>query len=304
MRLVKTYLTFLFLLLLACNSKKNEQYIVYIRQFNESIQILNYDNSFIYSKFNQANFENPAKNRDWLVYVNKVKKQRIRLTNFIDSKLNEMDSLSFNAIIQYSNLEQNRLAKRVSINKADITIIGNEMTKYKDSMQSFVFNQEKYELLINSLNSALNIDSLDLIRLFSGKSVSLAEALACLMKLKSEIVFAENNFINYAYSQIDVSSFKFSKIEAFVVPNSQILPVGYPYLAEIYLTSIDTTVSYGFVIDGQKFETKSGVGKYQFQVNNKPAVYSKNGSFFYIRSLDGEIQNYPFKIEYEVLEKK
>lgn len=288
-----------------CGNKNTELYIDYIRQFDESIQIIQKDNNFICQQFVQANFDNPARTKRWLANVNKIKQKRIELSKFIDSLQNELDTGVVSKIIQSKNREIDLPNHKVSLNLADIDFLKKEMDAYKDSLNTFIFDHEKYDNLIKAINSSLNTDSITFIPVFNSKPVSLAEAIACLMKIKTEIILAETNFLNYSYSQIDAAScFKFYKIEALVVPNSQILLVGYPYKAEIYLTSVDTTLNYFFRIEGKQYETRAGVGQYEFKVIDEPGIYCKKGNFFYINPVDGEIHNYPFKIEYEVIARK
>ena len=76
-----------------------------------------------------------------------------------------------------------------------------------------------------------------------------------------------------------------------------------PYYARIRLPYTDRRLAAPFEIDGQKFETKSGIGTYQFKVLENPGTYFKNGNFV-VMNYDGQVQKIPFKIEYEVLEKK
>jgi gliding motility-associated protein GldM len=54
---------------------------------------------------------------------------------------------------------------------------------------------------------------------------------------------AETEALRYLYNQIDVGSFKFNRLEATVIPNSNYIIRGNEYRAEVFLAASDTTAS-------------------------------------------------------------
>jgi gliding motility-associated protein GldM len=54
---------------------------------------------------------------------------------------------------------------------------------------------------------------------------------------------AETEALRYLYSQIDAGSFKFNRLEATVIPNSNYIIRGNDYRAEVFLAASDTTAS-------------------------------------------------------------
>jgi hypothetical protein len=128
--------------------------------------------------------------------------------------------------------------------------------------------------------------------------------LASIYKLKAEVTIAEFNIISKLSCCIDVCWYNISKREVLIVPNSQTIPVGKPYNARIFFSYCDTTAAPIFEIEGKRHETISGKGIYKHKVLEKSGKQEKNGNFMIKSPYTGEIQKIPFKIEYEVLEKK
>ena len=49
----------------------------------------------------------------------------------------------------------------------------------------------------------------------------------------------ETEVLNYLYSQIDASSFKFNKLNAIVIPNSNYVTLGSDYEAQVFISATD-----------------------------------------------------------------
>ncbi len=69
----------------------------------------------------------------------------------------------------------------------------------------------------------------------------LAADITILNKIKAEIYNAESDIVNYLYSSITKEDFKFSEVNAKVIPNSNYIFQGDEYAAEIIVAAIDET---------------------------------------------------------------
>jgi len=277
-------------LLNACKSDSSRLYSGYTRQIKETILILEQKSDLIYVDFESLHFEFKVKIAPLYQKSIIVKKSKDSIIHLLDEILDKIHSTG-SSPDNISKVE-------------DIILIRQFMKGYKNTLISLIVDTSKYAEVMSGIEKTLSVEDLDVLDVFKSQAAKPEKREACIWKIKSDIVIAETQILNYLYSQFDAGNFRFSNINAFIVPNSQMLPLGYPYRAEIFLASYDSTISAVFEIEGEKYETTSGIGIYKKLVPKKPGSYSKNGNFMIKSPYTGEIRKIPFKIEYEIMEEK
>jgi len=100
---------------------------------------------------------------------------------------------------------------------------------------------------------------------------------------------------------IDASSRGFYKLSAFCVPFSKTVFLGNDYNAKIIFGSEDTTRTYFIVIDNDTVETYQGIYNFKEKARTDSGKVSIDAKFLMESPSTGEIIEYPFKIEYEVI---
>jgi gliding motility-associated protein GldM len=139
----------------------------------------------------------------------------------------------------------------------------------------------------------------------------LAASVTIMNKLKAEVQTAEFDITQELYSEIDISDFKFDKIEAKVIPTTNYVFQGDKYEAEVLVTAYDTKQTPEvFVLQGaeainvsnkdraQRVEGESGVVKLSFPAGSiGPQKYA---GVVEIVSPEGERIPYNFAGEYMV----
>lgn len=273
----------------ACTADSPELYLNYTRQFRETIHILDQKNNFIYSDLEYLYFEYQEKMAPFHQNAGEIKKAKDSIGNILDSLLAKVSPGFKNSGSIF--------------NKENSDLIRQNISNYRKLLISTINDTSKYPQLIETLNYTLSLTDLDESDVLDNQSFNPEKAEALLWKLKAAITLAESDILDYLYAQFDTGSFKFTTTKVFVIPNSQIIPPGYPYRAEIFLASWDTTISVNYEINGKKYEMVSGVGKYRENPTKKAGIYKKSGNFLIKSPSTGEIQKIPFKIEFEVLEK-
>ena len=113
-------------------------------------------------------------------------------------------------------------------------------------------------------------------------------------KMQSDVRNSESDVINYLFSRIDASSFKFNKLEAKVVPKSSYVLLDGNYEADIFMSAADTTARPEILVNGVVVKD----GKYSVRATKEGPVTWK-GIINY-KNPSGVI--IPYKIEgaYEV----
>ena len=73
------------------------------------------------------------------------------------------------------------------------------------------------------------------------ENMPVAAAVTLLTKIQSDIRYVEGEALSTLLTNVDVGDFRVNKVDAFVIPKSQIVTSGMPYEAEIVLAAIDST---------------------------------------------------------------
>ena len=139
----------------------------------------------------------------------------------------------------------------------------------------------------------------------------LAASVTILNKIKAEVQTAEFDITQELYSEIDISDFKFDKIEAKIIPTTNYVLQGDKYEAEVLVTAFDTKQTPEvFVLQGadeitvsnkdraQRVEGQEGIVKLSFPASSVgPQKYA---GVVEVVSPDGERVPYNFAGEYIV----
>jgi gliding motility-associated protein GldM len=139
----------------------------------------------------------------------------------------------------------------------------------------------------------------------------LAAAVTILNKTKAEVQTAEFDIAAELYSEIDISDFKFDKIEAKIIPTTNYVLQGDKYEAEVLVTAFDTKQTPEvFVLQGadeitisnkdraQRVEGKDGIVKLSFPAG--AVGLQKYAGVVEVVSPDGERIPYKFSGDYVV----
>lgn len=119
-----------------------------------------------------------------------------------------------------------------------------------------------------------------------------------LSKMQIDVKNTEANLLNYLYSQIDASSFKFNKLNAVVIPKSSYVLEGDVYRASVFLAAEDTTQTPTVIVGNQELPIEGGKGIYEVKAG-KSGTFTYNGEIHF-QNPDGGTNIYTFEQEYQV----
>ena len=119
--------------------------------------------------------------------------------------------------------------------------------------------------------------------------------------MQSDIRNSESDVINYYYSKIDESSFKFNKLKAQVIPKSSYILQGETYEAKVFISAIDTTAVPDIMVNGARLPIIPGenAGTYKVAATKEGTITWKG--FINFKNPNGNIVQYPFEQDYEVV---
>lgn len=122
-------------------------------------------------------------------------------------------------------------------------------------------------------------------------------ALTILTQLQADVRHVEGEVLEDLIRSIDIGDFRVNKIQAQVVPKSQIVISGTPYKAHIVLSSIDSTRQPRIVVNNKELSAASN-GLFT-ATTVQPGTYPIKG-FIEMQRGDGVLERHEFASEYTV----
>jgi len=283
-------------------------------------------NQQIYSSFEQAYTENPAKVKEWKQKADTVKIKSKELNQYI-TKLKEdlviysgsdlvnvdnpFDPARFNIVSEKGDTlvikKEDDLngTSEFMIKQKNASELKEKITAYKNDL-IVLLGEEDENLKETILNALQTLDPKE-VKGGSDKktwesvhfeNTPIAAILTVLSKIQIDIKNSEANVLNYFFSQIDAGSFIFNKLGARVIANSNIVFQGEPYEAEVFLAAEDTTQQPEIFINGRPVEVKDGKAIYKASAS-ETGVFKWSGLIKY-KTPEGIFKDYKFEQTYQV----
>jgi len=282
-------------------------------------------NQQIYTSFEQAYIENPAKVQEWKQKADQVQNITKKLNDYISNMKKELVIYSGSELISPENPyepgtfilvtqegDSLEIKKQDDLNGTSEFMIKQkkaeelkaEINAYKNELVS-VLGEDEPELKETVLRALETPDPTG-----SGardkktweslhfENTPMAAILTVLSKTQIDVKNSESNVLNYLFSQIDAGSFKFNKLGARIIANSNIVFKGEPYEAEVFLAAEDTTQQPEIMINGRAAEVKEGKAVYKVSTS-EPGIFKWNGLIKY-KTPDGIFKDYKFEQTYQV----
>lgn len=293
----------------------------------QTLKAVDRKNAQVYASFEQAYVENPTKVEEWKQKADEVRDETKNIISYISqlkedlvkrsgsdpvNAENPYSSDGFYLItesgdtLQLRNEQDLNVPSEMMITQKRAEELKAKITDYRQKLVSLL-SEDDTELRKTILQELETADPpVDLkeggekktweIQNFESKPI--IAVLTLLSKMQIDVKNSEANMINYLYAQIDAGSFKFNKLAATVIPNSNVVLQGDEYVADVFLAAEDTTQQPQIIIDGKQYEVKDGKATYQVQAN-QVGEFSWGGVIKY-KTPAGIIQNYRFEQEYQV----
>ncbi len=276
--------------------------------FMKTIENFNNKNQSVYSNFNNAAQENPEKVGELNRTVLKIKERTDTLYNYIthfkemivkkaDGPAGKVDDIV--------NKEDLNFAEEIMMTKKNGLLLRKAIEDYRAFLLSNIDTSQ------TSLRASImkSLDTSDPPGV-EGTSPSwesskfqgypLIAVVTLMSKMQSDIRNSESDVINYFFTMIDASSFKFNNLKAQVIPKSNYVLEGDVYEAKVFISAIDTTAVPEILVNGNKLPIIPGenAGLYRSTVANE-GTYVWKGVINY-KNPSGQIVPYYFQQEYQV----
>jgi gliding motility-associated protein GldM len=286
-----------------------------------TLTVANYalKNNLIYRDFDRAAAENPAKAGKYKTSAYQVKERADEAFNFIQGLkieiITEIEGPETPAV-NGNEINIDEVKKRIDDTNvpSQILIGANENGKANDLKA--VLNEYR-DFLISTLDGK-NPPAEDALRKslntddgkdpdgqpsrwenLTFQTLPMVAVITILSKFQVDVRNAETEVLNYLYSQIDASSFKFNRLDPIVIPNSNYITQGSDYEASVFISATDTTQAPEIKV-GDAILPLDETGKGIYKVRPSSTGTKKWGGVISLKAPDGEIIDYPFDATYIV----
>jgi gliding motility-associated protein GldM len=294
----------------------------------QTLEAVDMQNSQIYSSFEQAYAENPKKVAEWKNKADDVKLRTDEMITYVSKLKDELVEYSGSKLVNEENPINNEDYYHVKVNGDTIEIakeddlngtselmitqerandLKKQVAEYRDFMVAQL-NEDDSELKQMILKE---LDTSDPKQRSGAKEKDskswesehfedkpLIAVMTLLSKIQIDVKNAEANLVKYLYSEIDAGSFKFNRLGAQVIANSNVVLMGDVYQADVFLAAEDTTQQPEIFINNRKVDVKNG--KATFLGNTETAGKFKWNGLIKYKTPGGIIKSYPFEQEYQV----
>ena len=282
--------------------------------------ITNYSlkNDLIYKEFDRAAAENPDKAGKYKASAMEVKTRSDEIFNYIqDLKIEiittaegpETPAINGREVIieKVQKIDENNVPSEILIGANENGKANNLkalINEYREFLTSTLDgkNPTAEDALKTSLNTddAKNEDGqIERWENLTFQTLPLVAVITILSKFQVDVKNAETEVINHLYNQIDAASFKFNKLSAIVIPNSNYIQQGSEYQARVFLSATDTTQHPDILVGDSKLPIDvSGQGIYTVRATTTGT--KTWGGVISLKAPNGTIMKYPFKESYSV----
>jgi gliding motility-associated protein GldM len=117
--------------------------------------------------------------------------------------------------------------------------------------------------------------------------------------MQIDVKNAETEVLNYLYTQIDASWFKFDELKAIVMPVSNYVIQGQDYEAQVFISARDSKQSPVITVENSVLPLDE-TGKGVYKVRTSSPGTKKWGGIVALKAPDGTIMNFAFESSYTV----
>jgi gliding motility-associated protein GldM len=285
-----------------------------------TLTIANYaiKNNLMYTEFDRAAAENPAKAGKYKTAAFLVKERADEAFNFVQDLKIEIITTAEGAdspavkgreviIEEVKRIDENNIPSQILIG-ANENGKANELKAVLNEYREFLLttlegkNPTAEEVLKKSLNTDNGKDPDGQPARWENvtfQTLPLVAVITILSEIQVNVRNAETEVLNNLYSQIDASSFKFNKLNPIVIPTSNYVTLGNDYEAQVFISATDTTQSPKITV-GETVLPLDEAGKGIYRARASSVGSKKWGGVIALRAPDGTIINYPFVASYVV----
>ena len=253
------YLVFIAMLALNVSTEVLDGFALVEDSLDRTTKSTSTRNEMIFSDMVKYHDQNPTKTEKWYNYAQEVKGKSDSLFNYAQelklqiaqkadgkdgdpSNLKRPDNLdaAYDVMFQHGKNDGKKLREAIDT--------------YRGFVSSLITDTAKRSIIEANLSTEISKKTKENNQTWEESMFSKMPAVASvtmLTKLQSDIRYAEGEVLSDLLRNVDLQDFKVNKIEAQVIPESQIVMKGQPYVADLVLSAVDSTQQPTIFVNGK-----------------------------------------------------
>lgn len=257
------YLVLMAMLALNVSNEVLNAFAVLDEGLQSTKNTLEQTNSLVLESFESQLNANPKKTKKWYDLAQAVQSRGDSIVNFIEDnkfKIIEMASEDTSEVIHNGSIVLDKIEKRDNVEAPAVIMVGDDdkeaghelklmINEYREWILGNVLSDKTNSEVVNSIESSLETpkgidhkskEEVDWSRAHF-EALPLSGVLAIMTGIQINVRNAEAEALKYLYNKIDEGTFKFTNLDATVIPNSSYIIKGNDYRAVVFLAAFDTT---------------------------------------------------------------
>ncbi len=275
-------------------------------------------NNIIYSDFDRAAAENPAKAEKLKTTAYQVKERADEAFNYLQTIKKEIilqaegpetDAIKGDEIIveNVKRIDETNIPSEILIGSTEngkATVLKALLSDYREFLITTLEgrNPTAEEVIRKSITTEDGRDPDGQKTRWENmtfQTMPLVAVITILSEMQLNVRNAETEVLNFLYAQIDASSYKFNRLKAIVIPTTNWVTLGSDYEAKVFISATDTTQTPDITVAGSKLPLDdAGRGIYRAKATSLGP--KKWGGVIAFKGPDGTIKNYNFDSDYTV----
>jgi gliding motility-associated protein GldM len=274
---------------------------------SSTISNLTKKNAETYNAIEMAYDLNATKMKETRTNTMLIREKTRDLFEYIDSLKTKMVKIADGPAGDVRNIQARDnldVGGQVMLQQKEGKVLKDKLDDFRETLLGFI--DERDTVLRNAVIQNLNTDSPKTTNQ-SGpqtwesayfESIPLTGVVTILTMLQANALSMESDVVNYLFTSIDAESFKFNKLEALVIPESNYVLTGDQFKARIMLAAVDTTQQPQVLVGGRSIPYREDYAYYTATAT-KPGVYPLTGVINFITPSGATLPR-SFKYQYEV----
>lgn len=301
------YLVFIAMLALNVSTEVLDGFVLVNDNLQENIVVTSDRNKQIYEEIRQANISNPEKTKVGYDISQDIRSKTDSLFNYLQWLKQEIARKSDGAEADIDNLRSKDNLDASS--ELMISPVGGQGKKLKQSLDDYretilalISDESKKDVIRKTLSTEPNERARKAGKNWLQSSFERMPSIAAitfLSELQASVKQAEGEVLNNLIQNIDIKDLRVNQLNAFVVPQSNMVMRGTTYSAHIIMAAVDTTQRPRIVVEGKELsQDKNGLYEFSATGTGKQSF----SGFIEMMDRSGFPLKREFKQEYTVME--
>ena len=252
------YLVFIAMLALNVSAEVLDGFGLVDNSLKDSSSTMSDRNDLIMNELSQYSEQNPEKAKEWYNRGIEVRQMTDSLTTYINNlkylMVREADGkkADINNIKRKDDIEAASVIMLSPVN-GEGKKLKNAIDNYRNQITQFIQNPARREIIERSLTTEVGGNKSWEATHF--ENIPLAAAVTMLTKIENDVISAEGDALENILNSVDIGDFRINQLNAYVIPESDILIQGGDYRARVILSAEDTTIHPVLYINGTEMQT-------------------------------------------------